>query len=104
MMIRMKADYYYGLNSGGTPLKEEVILEGCENETLRKDLQNKVRTGEIGRDEYDRLRKKHLRRPRTTHGVVKMTLYLHHGDIVVMDGVFLQKYYEVCSLISSSIG
>lgn len=103
MMLRIKADYHYGLNSAGKPLKEEVILKGCENEELRTELRNQFLTGKISQEEYDELRKKNLRRPYRSTAGVQLELILHHGDIVVMNGVHLQKYYEVCSLAFSAL-
>ena len=96
MKFRIKPDYYFGLDEKGEPIQKDVILEGCLNADLRKELLEKYESKAITKAEYDRERKARLKRSSRGFGkVLRPYVYLRHGDIVVMNGEDTQTYYEV---------
>ena len=95
MKIRMKEKYYRGFSALRIPTKGDPVLPGCHMYEERAALAERYRDGEIDKDEHDSQLLKTVPRangnPPTT-----IEMQLHHGDLVVMHGENLQKYYEVC--------
>lgn len=94
----MKYKYYHGFSKARKLLDDDPVLQGCRFESERRTLKEQFKTGEITKDAYDTLRRavllKHGRNGEASP-IIKMTL--NHGDLVVMHGESLQKYYEVCA-------
>lgn len=103
-MFRLKPDLYFGLDEKGNPVQpEDIILEGCMNADVRKELLEKYQSKAITKAEYDKQRKERLKRsPRGKGRALKPDIILRHGDIVVMNGENTQGYYEVCPFIISA--
>ncbi|ODM15422.1 hypothetical protein SI65_09025 [Aspergillus cristatus] len=95
MYIRMKYKYYHGFSKARKLLDDDPVLQGCRFESERRTLKEQFKTGEITKDAYDALRRevlfKHGRNGEASP-IIKMVL--NHGDLVVMHGEKLQKYYE----------
>ncbi|KAJ6110661.1 hypothetical protein N7486_002896, partial [Penicillium sp. IBT 16267x] len=103
MKIRMKDQYYNGQSKRGVLLKDDIILPNCTNENQRQKWKEQRENGTITKEVYD-LRRTALFRKQglTGEAPTQIQLTLHHGDLVVMHGEHLQKYYEH-SVISSSL-
>ena len=96
MSMRMKSRYFTGLTKGGNYDPQEPVLPGCFLERERQDLN--ASWGTVTQAQFDEMREalyKNRKMPR--NGPVLLTMYLGHGDNVVMHGNEMQKYYEVCS-------
>lgn len=95
----MKYKYYHGFSKARKLLDDDPVLQGCRFENERRTLKEQFKTGKITKDAYDTLRRtvllKHSRNGEASP-VIKMAL--NHGDLVVMHGENLQKYYEVCAI------
>lgn len=95
----MKYKHYHGFSKARKLLDDDPVLQGCRFESERRTLKEQFKTGEITKDGYDTLRRavlfKHSRNGEASP-IIKMTL--NHGDLVVMHGESLQKYYEVCAI------
>ncbi|MCJ1474052.1 hypothetical protein MMC13_002710 [Lambiella insularis] len=96
MSIRLKKRYYTGITTKGNKYDHEApVLPGCVLEAERKALNAKW--GNVTPAEFDTLQKafykQHSRElNRNCPELLNMTLM--HGDIMVMHGSDLQKYYE----------
>jgi alkylated DNA repair dioxygenase AlkB len=95
MSIRMKYKYYNGLSKTKTLLKDDPVLVGCRMEAERRSLKSQLAKGEIGQTTYDSLRRKVLQKGKCGEAPIEIKMELNHGDLVVMHGENLQKYYEV---------
>ena len=96
MSMRMKSRYYTGLTKTGIYDPMEPVLPGSFMENERKALNAKWGKGVPAKFEESRraLYGGNKRRmPR--NGPVLLTMHLGHGDIVIMHGSHMQKYYEV---------
>lgn len=104
MLIRMKYKYFNGstrkadIKAIGTLLQDDPVLKGCIFEDERKALKQKLHDGEISQYEYDSSRRALSRGRKGKEAPTTIKMELHHGDLVVMHGEKLQKYYEVCCL------
>ncbi|GKZ28242.1 hypothetical protein AbraIFM66950_000054 [Aspergillus brasiliensis] len=98
MLIRMKYKYYHGFSKARKLLSEDPVLLGCENYAKRRELKEKVLDGRIDREEYDELRREGIMRQGNNGGggeaapCIKMEV--NHGDLVVMHGEGLQRFFE----------
>lgn len=104
MYIRMKQKYYQGFSKSKKFIDDDPVLQGCEDEDRRRELKELLVTGRITRQAYEKQRGEIVpsgkRKCRDAAPAIKMEL--HHGDMIVMHGERLQKFYEVsvgfCSL------
>lgn len=100
----MKSKYYHGHGGIGVRakakeyrlLRDDPVLQNCKHEDERRTLKQQYEAGEITQAQYDDARtqlfqkdKKHGKPP------ILIDMHLKHGDLVVMHGGELQKYYEV---------
>ncbi|KAK2809772.1 hypothetical protein FQN49_008589 [Arthroderma sp. PD_2] len=95
MLIRMKDEYYNGFRKRDKEkvyLQHDPVIPGCVNEEARAELAQKFATGEITAEEYLAARQTLPTSRREAPPVC--TMALNHGDLVVMHGPNLQKYYE----------
>lgn len=100
----MKSKYWQGhsgLGSGSKAkeyrlLRDDPVLQNCRHEDERRELKRQYDAREITQAQYDEARTqifqtdKKLGKP-----PVLIDMHLKHGDLVVMHGGELQKYYEV---------
>jgi hypothetical protein len=104
MLIRMKYKYFNGstrkadTKSIGTLLQDDPVLKDCMFEDERKSLKKELHDGDISQDEYDASRRALSKGRKGKEAPATIKMELHHGDLVVMHGEKLQKYYEVCGL------
>ncbi|GFF64652.1 hypothetical protein IFM60648_01339 [Aspergillus lentulus] len=94
MSIRMKYKYYNGLSKAKTLLKDDPVLAGCRMEAERRSLKSQLANSEIDQITYNSLRRKALQKGKCGEAPVEIKMELNHGDLVVMHGENLQKYYE----------
>ncbi|RAL02207.1 uncharacterized protein BO80DRAFT_463876 [Aspergillus ibericus CBS 121593] len=94
MLIRMKHKYYHGYSKAKKPLSEDPVLEGCENHHRRQALKSRLTDGSISQSMYDDLHAGLLKTGRGGEASPCIRMELNHGDLVVMHGENLQKYYE----------
>lgn len=93
----MKRKYYSGFQSGRKPLQVDPVLSGCRDEEKRRAWKKQFEAGEITAAEYDEIRSSNLKPLRPTQNApVVIIMNVRHGDMVIMHGADLQKYYEVC--------
>ena len=111
MTLRMKSRYYTGLTGGGTYSPSDPVLPGCRLEGKRKKLNSLY--GQISSEAFDAEVEKMYKEAKNEvkKGARKgvedgdendsginptlLSMMLEHGDIVVMHGAEMQKYYEV---------
>jgi hypothetical protein len=103
MSIRMKYKYYNGLSKTKTLLKDDPVLVGCRMEAERRSLKSQLANGEIDQTTYDSLRRKALQKGKCGEAPIGIKMELNHGDLVVMHGENLQKYYEVDGIQSRAL-
>lgn len=100
----MKTKYYHGYryNRGGHgvyhAVRDDPVLQGCKYEEERRDLKKQYDANMISKAEYDDARVHFFadKKYQNTSPPVLIRMELKHGDLVVMHGADLQKYYEVC--------
>ena len=97
MLIRMKDEYYNGFRKRDGKdkiyLQHDPVLPGCANEEARAELARKFNAKEITAEQYLAARQA---LPTSRREAPPMcTMALNHGDLAVMHGPDLQKYYEV---------
>lgn len=98
MTIRMKERYYSGKKIKFDPYDHNApVIEGCQFYEKRLELNTLHKNG--GSSRVLRAREAKLRRMvqedgRTSAPVI-LNMRLHHGDMVVMHGSEMQKYFEV---------
>lgn len=104
MRIRMKAKYYHGHGIAGAKakakdcklLRDDPVLQNCKHEGERQALKEQYDAGEITRAQYDEARTKIFQQDKKYgQPPILIDMHLKHGDLVVMHGAELQKYYEV---------
>lgn len=95
MHIRMKNKYYFGISNAGVPTPDDPVLPGCSKEKERRSLKKKFDKHQITKDDYAAQRVAMLPKPGSRHAPRLLSLELKHGDLIVMHGAALQKYYEV---------
>ncbi|KAH8712265.1 hypothetical protein GQ44DRAFT_829984 [Phaeosphaeriaceae sp. PMI808] len=97
MRIRMKCRYYRGCSATGI-YDDSRPLPGCESYTARIALQPVLGGLKVSNPAVYRARLKELPRElkltRVGNAKDVLKMELGHGDIVVMHGAELQKYYE----------
>ncbi|KAH8702437.1 2OG-Fe(II) oxygenase superfamily-domain-containing protein [Talaromyces proteolyticus] len=95
MKIRLKDEYFRGCRRRAQkPITDDVVLPGCYKPEERLKLQEQHQRGELTTAEYDKRRMELARAVTRREGEILICLELHHGDMVVMHGSLLQKYYE----------
>ena len=95
MYLRMKYKYYHGYSKARNLLDDDPVLQGCKCEDQRRILKERFKIGEITKPTYDTLRREILfKRSRNGDAPPAVKMVLNHGDLVVMHGENLQKYYE----------
>lgn len=107
MEIRMKTKYYHGYRYNRSrlgsyhPVLDDPVLQGCKHEDERRDLKEQYSGNMISKAEYDDARVQLFadKRYQNSTPPVLIRMELKHGDLVVMHGADLQKYYEVCALL-----
>ncbi len=107
MHIRMKYKYYFGVSSSknSPPTPDDPVLPGCWKEDERRPLKAQFEAGLITKDDYDSQRKALLGGKKPSREPPKMlSLELRHGDLIVMHGADLQKYFEVWHICDSGLG
>jgi hypothetical protein len=94
MMIRMKAKYYFGITKSGVYNPLAPVLPGCKGYAERVELNSL--NGKISKEAFEEAKKtlcKNLRQVGSPPPL--LTMYIKHGDMIVMHGAEMQKYYEV---------
>ncbi|KAF4763151.1 hypothetical protein HAV15_000337 [Penicillium sp. str.  len=100
MFVRMKYKYFNGCTRRAEPkqlgnlLQDDPVLKDCMFEGERRALKEDFDAGEISQDEYDDSRRALSMGRKGKEAPVTIKMELHHGDLVVMHGENLQKYYE----------
>ncbi|KAM5456260.1 hypothetical protein MaudCBS49596_001281 [Microsporum audouinii] len=95
MLVRMKDEYYNGFRKRDKEkiyLQHDPVLPGCANEEARAELARKFHASEITAEEYLTARQALPTSRREAPPLC--TMALNHGDLAVMHGPDLQKYYE----------
>ncbi|CBF75024.1 predicted protein [Aspergillus nidulans FGSC A4] len=99
MAVRMKYKYYHGFTKAGreknTLLTDDPILPECENYVNRQKLKERLLNGSITDDEYKKAWFDSFAENKSRNlppDIIKIKL--NHGDMVVMHGEGVQKYYE----------
>ena len=94
MYLRMKDRYFTGLTRGNNYHPDEPVLPGSALEEERKALNAKH--GTVSDAEFEKLRVATYKGfKKVSHCPPLLTMKLQHGDMVVMHGAEMQKYYEV---------
>ena len=102
MFVRMKYKYFNGVTRKaepsqiGTLLQDDPVLKDCMFADKRRTLKEEFNSSEISRSEYDDSRRALVMGRKVKEASATIKMELHHGDLVVMHGEDLQKYYEVC--------
>ncbi|THC94759.1 hypothetical protein EYZ11_005751 [Aspergillus tanneri] len=94
MFIRMKNKYYHGFSKSKKLLDIDPVLQGCASQHQRHALKNDFESGKLSRAAYDKLRREMFKKSRSGEAPPAIKMELNHGDLVVMHGESLQKYYE----------
>ncbi|KAK2739436.1 hypothetical protein FQN57_006565 [Myotisia sp. PD_48] len=95
MLIRMKATYFNGFTKRDNRkvlLEDDPVIPGCANEKERAELKRNFQQGQITAQQYKAAREA-LPSSRQKASPI-CTMALNHGDLMVMHGPELQKYYE----------
>lgn len=99
MLIRMKSTYYWGRSKKGVIVADDPVLPGCYNYEKRLNL--KSLKGKVSQQEYKKLEAEayhfEKKKGKGLDAEPCITMTVKHGDIIVMNGAALQKYYEVNS-------
>jgi hypothetical protein len=92
----MKYKYYHGFSRHAKKLLgTDPVLEGCKYQKERLALKTQLEHGQITPRTYNELREKTLKKGKHLEAPPCIKMELHHGDLVVMHGENLQKYFEV---------
>lgn len=94
MYIRMKYKYYHGYSKAKRLLDDDPVLDGCKAHGERLKLKQSLAEQLITKREYGDARRALLQKGRNGEATPIIKLDLHHGDLVVMHGESLQKYFE----------
>ncbi|KAL4973844.1 hypothetical protein BDW66DRAFT_168322 [Aspergillus desertorum] len=99
MAVRMKYKYYHGFTKAGKEkcalLTDDPILPQCENYFNRQNLKEQLLNGVLTEEKYKKAWFESFAENKGQNvppDMVKMKL--SHGDMVVMHGEGVQKYYE----------
>ena len=91
MNMRMKQRYFLGHTKSGVYDPNEPVLPGCDREEERKALNEQFKQKKITLEQI----KARVKTWKSKQAPVMLTMTLRHGDIVIMHGAEMQKYYEV---------
>lgn len=97
MKLRMKPKYYCGLHAAGTYL-DAAPIEGCvkyDERLAAHQMLEQFRDSPALLKEHVSKLKKQLGLKVRRSSVDSIDMLLNHGDIVIMHGSEIQKYYEV---------
>ncbi|RAH46778.1 uncharacterized protein BO95DRAFT_101909 [Aspergillus brunneoviolaceus CBS 621.78] len=94
MLLRMKYKYYHGYTKAKRLVDEDPALDGCAHCPERQALKQTLDAGEITREEYEAQRRRLPARNRRGEAPPCLRMELNHGDLVVMHGEGLQRFYE----------
>ena len=98
MRIRMKARHYHGVSSAAGEYDHEPPIPGCTQYEARLALQPELDALKLSDPKAYRVRLKTVRKElglkHSGHAKEVLKMELGHGDIVVMHGAEVQKYYE----------
>lgn len=99
MRLRMKGKHFRGASKMGVWVEDEP-MPSCEHYEERKaawqELQNMDKKAAAARK---KTLPTELKLRKTGDAPVVIQMHLGHGDIVIMHGAKIQKYYEVCDLL-----
>lgn len=94
MMIRMKAKYYFGIKKSGVYNHLAPVLPGCKMYEERLELSSLY--GKISNEAFEEAKETLCKKLRLVGSPPPLlTMYIKHGDMIVMHGAEMQKYYEV---------
>lgn len=94
MKMRMKAKFFDGFSSKKEFDPTLKILPGSHLEHERRELQEKANTTNMQQHQLNAAFKEILDSgPKKRHEMA-LSLKMSHGDIIIMDGAEVQKYYE----------
>ena len=94
MMIRMKATYYSGKTKAGKYDPLAPVLPGCKGYEERVKLNSLY--GKVSKEAFEKAKTRlYKKMGRIGNAPVLLTMQLNHGDMVVMHGAEMQKFYEV---------
>ncbi|PYH92964.1 hypothetical protein BO71DRAFT_400122 [Aspergillus ellipticus CBS 707.79] len=94
MLVRMKYTYYHGFSKAKKPLSDDPVLLGCDQYDQRKALKSQFTDGSLNEAAYSDLRLGILKKSRSREAPPCIKMELNHGDLLIMHGENLQKYYE----------
>ncbi|KAK2766113.1 hypothetical protein FQN54_007628 [Arachnomyces sp. PD_36] len=94
MSIRMKDKYYNGCTAAKKLVADDPILVGCAKFQEKKALEQEFQNGNIDQAGYDRRRGAIVFGVKRRECPAMCVMELNHGDLVVMHGSLLQKYFE----------
>ncbi|KAL2010317.1 hypothetical protein VTN00DRAFT_6124 [Thermoascus crustaceus] len=94
MYIRMKDKYYNGCSASKKLLAHDPVLENCAKYDERRELKQQLENGVITNAVYNERRQKLLEGIKRKEAAPLIYMPINHGDLVVMHGANLQKYYE----------
>ncbi|KAL1794308.1 hypothetical protein ACET3X_007729 [Alternaria dauci] len=98
MRIRMKARHYHGVSSGAGLYDDAAPIPGCQQYEARLALQPSLDVLKRSDTKTWNARRRQIPKELglTNRGNAKdvLTMQLGHGDIVIMHGADVQKYYE----------
>lgn len=92
MTFRLKKPYWTPFNRNGTYKYTEEPLPGCKNYAKRKEIYDNVHT--YSPEHIEELVEE-IRKDSTGFSNPAIKTILRHGDLLVMHGADIQKYYEV---------
>lgn len=95
MSIRMKDKYYNGFSASKKLVADDPILAGCAKYEDKKALERHLQNAQIDQAEYDKQRAALASGIKRRECPPMCVMELNHGDLVVMHGALLQKYFEV---------
>lgn len=98
MSLRMKAKHYFGVTKTGLYVEDKPI-PGClqyeARQATNEELQGLVSTDRAAYKARVKELPDELGLKLKGHASPVMSLHLAHGDIVIMHGEEIQKYFEV---------
>lgn len=103
MSIRMKDKYYNGCTAAKKLVADDPILPGCAKFDEKKALEQEFQSGQIDKAEYDQQRAAIVSGVKRRECPAMCVMELNHGDLVVMHGAQLQKYFEVCTRLELTL-
>ncbi|KAI9884066.1 MAG: hypothetical protein M1823_004156 [Watsoniomyces obsoletus] len=92
MSWRMKKTPYWGISKGGVLRLEECPVAGCQHYEERQQYFDGDE--EMSREDREDLEEKVRGSQSQRNAPVALSITLRHGDIMVMHGADIQKYYE----------